>query len=104
MKRSVCIALILLLTAALLFTACGDRENPPETHIVHDGRLWKVPEETTGLALPEDAVLIDCTEIPLDRMPANENECNVTHGVVQVYDGEDFFLVIIDGEQHYIER
>lgn len=103
MKRFICMILVILLSAALL-TACWQRENPPETHIVHDGRLWKVPEETTGLALPEDAVLIDCTEIPLDRMPANENECNVTHGAVQVYDGEDFFLVIIDGEQHYIER
>ena len=103
MKRFVWIALILILTAGLL-TACYTRENPPEPPIVHDGQLWKVPEETTGLALPEDAVLIDCTEIPLERMPANENECNVTHGVVQVYDGEGFFLVIIDGEQHYIER
>ena len=103
MKRALCLFLAILLTAGLL-TACFHRENPPETHIVHDGQLWKVPKETTGLALPEDAVLIDCTEIPLERMPANENECNVTHGVVQVYDGEGFFLVIIDGEQHYIER
>ena len=103
MKRALCFFLAILLTAGLL-TACFHRENPPETHIVHDGQLWKVPEETTGLARPEDAVLIDCTEIPLERMPANENECNVTHGEVQVYDGEGFFLVIIDGEQHYIER
>ena len=103
MKRFVWIALILLLTAALL-TACYTRENPPETHIVHDGQLWKVPRETTAVALPEDAELIECEEIPLERMPARENECNVSHGVVRVYDGEDYFLVIIDGVQHLIQR
>lgn len=104
MKRFVCIALILLLTAALLFTACRQQENPPETHIVHDGQLWKVPTETVGIALPEDAELIDCTRIPLEVMPSRENECNYTHGTIQVYDGEGFFLVIIDGIQHKIER
>ncbi len=102
MKRSLALLAALVLLA-LLLTACG-KENPPETHIVHDGTLWKVPTETVVMELPEDAILIDCTEIPLERMPANENECNVTHGEVQVYDGEGFFLVIINGVQHYIKR
>ena len=101
MRRVLCIALVLL--SLLLFAGCT-RENPPETHIVHDGVLWKVPTETTAVALPEDAELIECEEIPLERMPARENECNVSHGVVRVYDGEDYFLVIIDGVQHLIQR
>ncbi len=99
--------LFALLTAlslfALLLTACT-RENPPETHIVHGGKLWKVPAETVVMELPEDAELIDCRTIPLDVMPSRENECNVTHGTVRVYDGEGFFLVIIDGVQHRIDN
>lgn len=100
MKRIVCVILVFLLAAALL-TACA-KEKPPEAHIVHRGQLWKVPEETVEIVLPADAKLTDCTRIPLDVMPSKENECNYTHGTIQVYDGDGFFLVIIDGRQHRI--
>ena len=102
MKRvfSLLLAVFLLM---LPLTACTTQENPPETHIVHNGQLWKVPTETVGIALPEDAELIDCTRIPLEVLPSRENECNYTHGTIQVYDGDGFFLVIIDGKQHRIE-
>lgn len=103
MKR-ILTALLLLSLLASLLTGCTMRENPPNTYIVHDGQLWKVPTETVGIALPEDAELIECTRISLDVMPTRENECNYTHGTVQVYDGGGFFLVIIDGKQHLIER
>ena len=102
MKRVLSLLLVLFLLM-LPLTGCTTKENPPETHIVHDGQLWKVPTETVGIALPEDAELIDCTRIPLEQMPAKENECNYTHGTIQVYDGDGFFLVIIDGKQHLIE-
>ena len=103
MKRTLAALLLLLLLASLL-TGCTTKENPPDTYIVHDGQLWKVPTETVGIALPEDAELIDCTRIPLEVLPSRENECNYTHGTIQVYDGDGFFLVIIDGKQHRIER
>ena len=102
MKR-IFAALLLLSLLASLLTACTTQENPPETHNVHNGQLWKVPTETVGIALPEDAELIDCTRIPLEVLPSRENECNYTHGTIQVYDGDGFFLVIIDGKQHRIE-
>ena len=103
MKRLVCVLLVVVLSLGLL-SACVADGNPPETHIVHDGQLWKVPTETVEIDLPEDAELIECTRIPLERMPAQENECNYTHGTIQVYDDEDYFLVIIDGKQHRIDR
>ena len=55
---------------------------------------------------PADAMspLIECTRIPLDVLPTREGECNYTHGTIQIYDGDGFFLVIINGTQHRIER
>lgn len=102
MKR-IPVILTLLLLCVLLLTACT-RENPPETHIVHDGKLWKVPAETVEMNLPEDAELVEGTVISVDVLPSKEGECNVGAARVEIYDGEGFFLVIIDGNQHRIDR
>ena len=102
MKRVTALLLVLLLGLALM--GCTTKENPPETHIVHDGVLWKVPAETTGLGDLDESRLTEGTVIPLNVMPAREGECNVNAARVQIYDEDDFFLVIIDGEQHLIDR
>lgn len=102
MKRFL-VFLTFLLCAAVLMTACT-KENPPETHIVHDGRLWKLPSETVATELPEGAELTDAIVIAENMLPSEEGECNVGHGKVQIYDGDGFFLVIVDGVQHRIER
>ena len=104
MKRFCCIALILILAAAML-TACWPRENPPTVHVVHGGQLYEVPDVTTGVGELDEAKMIEATIIPYNVMPAKEGEVNVNAQSVQIYDldGNDF-LVIIDGEQHLIER
>ena len=104
MKRFVCIALIMILCAAFL-TACWPRENPPTVHVVHDGELYEVPNVTTGIADLDESKLIEATIIPFNFMPAKEGEVNVNAQSVQLYDlDENAFLVIIDGEQYYIEK
>ena len=104
MKRFFCISLILILIVALL-TACWPRENPPTVHVVHDGQLYEVPNETTGIAELDESKMIEATIIPDNVMPAREGEVNVNAQSVQLYDlNENEFLVIIDGEQYLIKR
>ena len=104
MKRFFCIALILILAAATL-TACWPKENPPTVHVVHNGQLYEVPDETTGVAELDEAKIIEATIIPYNVMPAKEGEVNVNAKSVQIYDlDETTFLVIIDGEQYPVER
>ena len=104
MKRFLCISLILVLAVTLL-TACWPKENPPTVHVVHNGQLYEVPDETTGVAELDDSKMIDATIIPYNVMPAKEGEVNVNAQTVQICDlDENEFLVIIDGEQHLIER
>ena len=104
MKRFLCITLILILAAAFL-TACWPRENPPTVHVVHNGQLYEVPDETTGVGELDEAKMIEATIIPYNVMPAKEGEVNVNAQTIQIYDlDEHEFLVIIDGEQHLIER
>lgn len=104
MKRFFCISLMLILAVAML-TACWPRENPPTVHVVHNGQLYEVPNETTGIAELDKAKMIEATIIPDNVMPANEGEVNVNAQSVQLYDlDENQFLVIIDGEQHLIKR
>ncbi len=104
MKRFVCFSLILILVVALL-TACWPRENPPTVHVVHNGQLYELPNETTGIAELDEAKMIEATIIPDNVMPAREGEVNVNAQSVQIYDlDENEFLVIIDGEQYLIKR
>lgn len=104
MKRFFCIALILILCAALL-SACWHRENPPTVHVLHGGQLYEVPDVTTGIADLDESKLVEATIIPFNFLPANEGEINVHAQSVQICDyDEHLFLVIIDGEQHPIER
>ena len=104
MKRFICISLVLILVAALL-TACWPRENPPTVHVVHNGQLYELPNETTGIAELDEAKMIEATIIPDNVMPAKEGEVNVNAQSVQLYDlNENEFLVIIDGEQYLIKR
>ena len=104
MKRFFCIALILILAAAML-TACWPGENPPTVHVVHNGQLYEVPDVTTGVGELDEAKMIEATIIPYNVMPAQEGEVNVNAKSVQIYDlDENDFLVIIDGEQHLIDR
>ena len=104
MKRFICISLILILVAALL-TACWPRENPPTVHVVHNGQLYELPNETTGIAELDETKMIEATIIPDNVMPAKEGEVNVNAQSVQLYDlDENEFLVIIDGEQYLIKR
>lgn len=104
MKRFICIFLVLILVAALL-TACWPRENPPTVHVVHNGQLYELPNETTGIAELDEAKMIEATIIPDNVMPAKEGEVNVNAQSVQLYDlDENEFLVIIDGEQYLIKR
>ena len=102
MKRILALLTALLLIAVLL-CACT-KENPPDPYVVHDGKLWKLPEETVTIELPEDAELIEATRIPMDTLPTRENEVNYTHGTIQIYDGDGFFLVIINDVQYRIDR
>ena len=104
MKRFFCIALILILAAAML-TACWPEENPPTVHVVHNGQLYEVPDVTTGVGELDEAKMIEATIIPYNVMPANEGEVNVSAKSVQIYDlDETTFLVIIDGEQYPVNR
>ena len=104
MKRFIYISLVLILVAALL-TACWPRENPPTVHVVHNGQLYELPNETTGIAELDEAKMIEATIIPDNVMPAKEGEVNVNAQSVQLYDlDENEFLVIIDGEQYLIKR
>ena len=104
MKRFLCIALTLILAVSIL-TACWPRENPPTVHVVHNGQLYEVPDETTGVGELDDSKMIDATIIPYNFLPSKEGEVNVNAQTVQIYDlNENEFLVIIDGEQHLIER
>lgn len=104
MKRFFCTALILILAVALL-TACWPRENPPTVHVVHNGQLYEVPDETTGVANLDESKMIEATIIPYNVMPAKEGEVNVNAQSVQIYDyDENTFLVIIDGEQYPVKR
>ena len=104
MKRLICIFLVLILTAATL-TACWPKENPPTVHVVHNGQLFEVPDETTGIAELDQAKMIEATIIPYNVMPAKEGEVNVNAQSVRIYDlDEKMFLVIIDGEQYPVER
>ena len=104
--------LIAALFAALLVLTllCGceaplpPEGNPPSTYVFHDERIWAVPEETTGIALEDDAELTEAIIIDQQILPTSEGECNVNAEQVQIYDGEGYFLVIIDGKQHLIER
>ena len=104
MKRFLCLLLVILLFSTLM-TACWPRENPPTVHVVHNGQLYEVPDETTGVGELDEAKMIEATIIPYNVMPAKEGEVNVNAQTVQIYDlDEHEFLVIIDGEQHLIER
>lgn len=104
MRRLFAILLILALPAAL-FSGCWTKENPPTVHVVHDGELYEVPDVTTGIADLDESKLIEATIIPFNFMPAKEGEVNVNAQSVQLYDlDENAFLVIIDGEQYYIEK
>ena len=104
MKRFLCLLLVILLFSTLM-TACWPRENPPTVHVVHNGQLYEVPDETTGVGELDEAKMIEATIIPYNVMPAKEGEVNVNAQSVQIYDlDEKMFLVIIDGEQHLIDR
>lgn len=86
-------------------TACWPRENPPTVHVVHNGQLYEVPNETTGVGELDEAKMIEATIIPYNVMPAKEGEVNVNAQSVQIYDlDENEFLVIIDGEQYIVGR
>ena len=102
MKRILALIAALLLFAVLL-TACT-KENPPDPYVVHDGKLWKIPDETVEMELPEDAEFIEATRVPMEILPTRENECNFTHGTILIYDGDGFFLVIINDVQYRIDR
>ena len=109
MTRFVCIALVLIL-AALSLTACGPKENPPTVHVVHNGQLYEVesyPDETTanGLVYRRDELgdsLVEATIIPADVMPSKEGEVNVNAQSVLLYDMENYFIVVIDGEEYIV--
>ena len=104
MKRFLCLLLVILLFSTLM-TACWPEENPPTVHVVHNGQLYEVPDETTGIGELDEAKMINATIIPYNVMPAKEGEVNVNAQSVQIYDlDENDFLVIIDGEQHLIDR
>ena len=73
--------------------------------MVHNGQLYEVPNETTGVAELDDSKMIEATIIPDNVMPAREGEVNVNAQSVQIYDlDENEFLVIIDGEQYIVGR
>lgn len=106
-KRILPLALALILVAVIL-TACGPRENPPTVHVVHNGQLYEVesyPDETTanGIQYRKDELgdaLIEATIIPANVMPSKEGEVNINAQSVLLYDMEDCFIVIVDGEEY----
>ena len=102
MKRFVCIALLLLL-AAVPLAACRPQESPPTVHVCHNGVIYSVPIDTTGVADLDPSRLKDAVIIPSDRMPTREGEVNVDAASVQIYDlDERHILVIIDGTQYLV--
>ncbi len=101
MKRFICIALILLLTAALLFTACV-KENPTKAFIVYEGELLEIdPEVTYSRHYDENMNLVDATMIDPDTLPSRELECNARAAKAQVYVEDDGSItVVLDGIGH----
>lgn len=101
MKRFVCIALILFLTASLLLTACV-KENPTKTCIVYEGRLLEIdPEVTYSRVYDDNMDLIDATLVDPDTLPSRELECNARAAKAQVYvENDGSITVVLDGTGH----
>ena len=107
MKKLFTLVLAALLMLSLLpgcVRPTNPEENSPDFYVCHDNEIWKIPAETTGIALDEDAELTDGTVIDPQTLPTQEGECNAIAEKVQIYDGDGYFLVILDGKQHLIER
>ena len=94
----------------MLLTACWPQENPPTVHVVHKGQLYEIedyPDMTTACDLDYweekyGTELIEGTVIPANVMPSKEGEVNVNAESVQLIDGDNDFLVIIDGTQYIV--
>lgn len=91
------------LALCTVLTGCINSDGTT-VHILHDGTLWELPDETIDLGELNPSKLKEAIIIDPDVMPSSEGEINVGAQRVQIYDSSEFFLVIIDGKQYYIER
>ena len=99
--------LLILAALLLLLSGCAQRASTEAQTtiglIYHEGQLWEIPLETTGIGLDE-AELTEATMIDPHKTPEHEGECNANVERAQIYDGDDYFLVVIDGNQYFIKR
>lgn len=102
MKKTV----ILLLTAAMLLSlwACTRDGGPVTPHIMYEGKLYEIPEMTTGIAFDEDTRFGEVTILDADTLPTADGECNIHAQSVQTYDTGNCLVIIVDGTQYILEK
>ena len=76
--------------------------------VMFDNQVYTIPEETTGIALDEDQMK-DATLLTSGQTPSKNGDVSLLEDpegkrvqICPVENGD--FLVIVDGQQHLIER
>lgn len=69
---------------------------------MYGGLIYDVPEVTTGIAIGEDAELIDGIPIAQTRAPLHELECNVKGRIVQFAEIDGSLILLVDGKEYLL--